>query len=164
TDLVIGSAGNDTYNGGSGVNLLDRNGNRVSWSSTSGQNVTFGLGDGRPTTDDLNATGSMMVSVSPVNDSQLTIAGPSGIGFRLDAVNGHWQDSVGTDSSGKRTHTFKPSSASLTLHTGSLLGDIPLPGAGQAGLTIGTKGTSWADPVGEYDGNMKIGPNLPLDT
>jgi hypothetical protein len=161
--LVIGSAGRDTYNGGSGVNLLDRNGNRVSWSSTSGQNVTFGLGDGSPTTDDLNATGSMMVSVSPANDSQLSIAGPSGIGFRLDAVNGQWQDSVGTDSSGKTTHTFKPSSRSLTLHTGSFLGDISLPGAGQAGLTIGTKGTTWADPVGEFN-TMTIGPNLPLDT
>jgi hypothetical protein len=160
-DLVIGSPGNDTYNGGSGINLLDRNGNRVSWSSTSGQNVTFGLGDGSVTTNDLNATGSMMVSVSSVNKSQLTVAGPSGIGFRLDASS--WEDSVVTDSNGVTTHTFKPHSTSVTLHTSGFLGDIQLTGAGQAGLTISTKGTKWTDSVGEFN-TMTIGPNFPLDT
>src|SRR5207244_9227132 len=128
-------------------------------------NVAFGLSGGSPTADDLAATGAMMVSLSS-NQTQLSIAGPSGIGFRLDITGGLWQDSTST-SNGLIKHSFGPnsSSASVKLHTGSFLGDIPLPGAALVGMKVTTKGTSWSDPAGEFE-QIAFGPGgiIPLNT
>ncbi|HLJ97862.1 MAG TPA: DUF4214 domain-containing protein [Gemmataceae bacterium] len=162
---VIGSAGSDQYFGGGSTNLLDRNGFNVVWQgSTGGTNIVYGLGNGKPTTDDLNASGAMMVSLS-ADLSTLTFAGPSGIGFRMQANNGFWFDLPLHDNSGNTFHKFSPSpGASLTLVTGSILGNISLPSSQLSSLlSVQTKAEPWSDPVGEYNG-MAIGPTISLDT
>ena len=77
------------------------------------------------------------------------------VNFGCIGVGGKGGSDTKSTSNGLTSHTFKPTSTSVALHTGSILGDIPLPGAGTAGLTVTTQAEPWADAAQEYgDGGV----------
>ena len=167
TNLFFDKVGSlDDYEAGSGTNVLyratDHTFLQTQYGVTPGPMLTVGLRDDvYANPRDLNTPG-VAAGITAYLDGTgkvLTIAGPTGGGFKID---GNWTETRTPAGNGQFTHSFT-ASGTVQLETGIVTGGhhlaIPLPSYGLISVT--TKANAVNAPVGEYGGIVLKG-GMPL--